>query len=55
MKTDQSVIIPIHSLVKEIMIKNEGLPKAISNQKTNQYFKEITAMVTSLQKVIEIK
>lgn len=54
MKTDQPVIIPIHPLVKEIMIINDGLPKAISNQKTNQYLKEVTAMVPSLQQIIEV-
>lgn len=54
MKTDQTVIIPIHPLVKEIMTKNDGLPKAISNQKTNQYLKEVTAMVPSLLQIIEV-
>lgn len=54
LKTKQTVIIPIHPIVKAIMERHEGVPKAISNQKTNQYLKEITAMVPSLQKTIQI-
>ncbi|MFZ6664868.1 phage integrase SAM-like domain-containing protein [Peijinzhouia sedimentorum] len=54
LKTAQPVIIPVHPIVEEIMTRNEGLPKAISNQKTNQYLKEVTAMVPSLQQIIEV-
>ncbi len=55
MKTQQTVIIPVHPIIEAIMIKNNGLPKAISNQKTNQYLKEITVLVPSLQTVIEVE
>ena len=40
-KTGKKVIIPIHNTVKEILKKYHGsLPKAISNQKYNEYLKE---------------
>ena len=55
LKTEQTVIIPVHPMIEDIMIKYDGLPKAISNQKTNQYLKEITAMVPSLQNVVEVE
>jgi integrase len=41
-KTGAPVVIPVHHSVKKIMDKYEGkLPTAISNQKTNEYLKEI--------------
>ncbi|SFD98588.1 site-specific integrase [Thermophagus xiamenensis] len=41
-KTGDRVIIPLHSVVEKILAKYNGnLPPAISNQKTNQYLKEI--------------
>jgi len=41
-KTQQTVIIPIHPRVEEILAKYENnLPKAISNQKMNVYLKKI--------------
>jgi integrase len=45
-KTDQPVIVPIHSLVRKVLERYEvnnklELPKSISNQKMNQYLKEI--------------
>jgi len=55
LKTEQEVIIPVHPIVEDIMIKYDGLPQAISNQKTNQYLKEITAMVPILQTIIEVQ
>ena len=41
-KTGQTVIIPLHWIVREILQKyNNILPKAISNQKTNDHLKEL--------------
>ena len=41
-KTGETVVIPIHSIVRAICEKYEwDLPKAISNQKTNDYIKDI--------------
>lgn len=41
-KTGEIVVIPIHPIVNEILNKYENkLPKAISNQKMNDYLKEI--------------
>jgi integrase len=49
-KTGQLVEIPLHATVRAIMAKYEGaLPRAISNQKMNDYLKEITVQVRSLQ------
>lgn len=44
-KTGKSVVIPIHDVVKEILLKyKNNLPKAISNQKMNSYLKEIAKL-----------
>jgi integrase len=41
-KTGEVVIIPLHRYIKEILAKNEGaLPPLISNQKMNDYLKEL--------------
>lgn len=51
-KTSNKVAIPIHDIVKEILNKNKGvLPKNISNQKFNEYIKEIAkkAEITSIE------
>lgn len=40
-KTGENVVIPVHSIVKEIIEKHNGLPSVISNQKFNSYLKEI--------------
>ncbi|MDP4285553.1 MAG: site-specific integrase [Bacteroidota bacterium] len=41
-KTSELVIIPLHKLVKNIITKYQGhLPSVITNQKMNQYLKEI--------------
>jgi len=49
-KTGQVVEIPLHPTVRAIMAKYSGtLPRAISNQKMNDYLKEITVQVASLQ------
>jgi integrase len=41
-KTDETVIIPLRTSVKDILIKYKGVPpQAISNQKMNEYLKEL--------------
>jgi hypothetical protein len=41
-KTGASIVIPVHETVKRILDKYHGkLPNSISNQKTNEYLKEI--------------
>lgn len=48
-KTGDPVVIPIHPAVKAIIAKYNGaLPKPISNQKTNDYLKELGKLVKSL-------
>ncbi|UBM62795.1 site-specific integrase [Candidatus Sulfidibacterium hydrothermale] len=44
-KTGQPVVIPIHPTVKTILDKYKGvLPKTISNQKFNEYIKQVAKM-----------
>ena len=44
-KTGETVVIPLHPYVKEIFEKYDGdLPKPISNQKMNDFLKEIGAL-----------
>ncbi len=57
-KTGQTVVIPIHPRLNQIMAKYEGkyinsLPPAISNQKFNQYIKEVCKMVDVLNNEVE--
>ena len=41
-KTSKNVVIPLHTIVKSILEKhNYDLPKVISNQKFNEYIKEV--------------
>ena len=43
-KTGSPIVIPVHSVVKKILEKHNGkLPKSISNEKTNEYLKEIVS------------
>lgn len=50
-KTSEPVVIPVHPKVKQILDKYDGqLPKAISNQKTNQYLKYIGEQIPKLKK-----
>jgi site-specific recombinase XerD len=50
-KTGDSVVIPIHTTVEKILKKYSGkLPPSLSNQKTNEYLKEIGKLLPSLQK-----
>lgn len=42
LKTDETVILPVHWIIKKILKKyNTNLPRALSNQKMNEYLKEI--------------
>lgn len=57
-KTGEKVTIPIHPLVREIMAKYDGkypnsLPPAISNQKMNDYLKDISKTVDCLKVPVE--
>ncbi|WP_212000219.1 site-specific integrase [Chitinophaga sp. HK235] len=54
-KTDGKVVIPIHPVVKRVLNKYSGnLPKAISNQKMNEYLKDIGKKVPALEKLVTI-
>lgn len=51
-KTSETVIIPIHKYVKEIRAKYKGvLPTSISNQKMNEYLKEIAELAEITESV----
>ncbi len=53
-KVGEKVVIPIHPLVKQILLKYpDGLPKCPSSQKFNDYLKEIGEKIPSLQKEFE--
>ncbi len=53
-KTGEFVIIPMHRYVREIYLKyNHGLPAIMSNQKMNDYLKEIGEKA-KLQEMIKI-
>ena len=48
-KTGEPVVIPIHPTVEKIIVKYNGkLPRSISNQKTNEYLKELGKLMPSL-------
>jgi integrase len=50
-KTGEPVVIPIHNTVYKIIEKYNGiLPTSISNQKTNDYLKELGKMLPALHK-----
>src|SRR6218665_417455 len=44
-KTDEEVIIPLHTIAKSILDKYKGTPRLISNQKFNKYIKEVCRIV----------
>ncbi|MBL0274176.1 MAG: integrase catalytic domain-containing protein [Chitinophagaceae bacterium] len=53
-KTGELVIIPIHKFVREILVKYKGsLPASISNQKMNEYLKEI-AELAKIKETVKI-
>ena len=48
-KTKDPIVIPIHPVVRRILEKYDNhLPKSISNQKANQYLKEIGKLLPTL-------
>lgn len=50
-KTKDAVVIPVHDTVLQIIEKYNGkLPKVPSNQKTNEYLKDIGKMLENLKK-----
>lgn len=52
-KTQREVVIPIHPIVKNILLKYEGrLPRSLSNQKMNVYIKEVCSMIPELSEKI---
>lgn len=52
-KTGKMVKVPLHQHVREIMAKYDGaIPSGISNQKQNQYLKEVAALVPALQEKV---
>lgn len=54
-KTGEAVVIPIHPTVKRIVEKYKGvLPQSISNQKTNDYLKELGKRVNSLNTKVSV-
>jgi integrase len=48
-KTGGKVVIPVHSVIKKIIQKYDGLPPTISNQKFNTYLKDVCQLVPSLK------
>lgn len=49
-KTGKPIVIPVHPIVNSIIEKYQGnLPASISNQKTNEYIKELCGMVPELK------
>ncbi|MCE1198366.1 MAG: site-specific integrase [Marinilabiliales bacterium] len=53
-KTGETVIIPLHPYIREIITKYDGqIPEPISNQKMNDYLKEI-AKLADLNDLVEI-
>ena len=49
-KTGKPIVIPVHPIVNSIIKKYKGnLPASISNQKTNEYIKELCGMVPELK------
>lgn len=48
-KTGDNVVIPVHSIIKKIIKKYNGLPPNISNQKFNNYLKDVCQKVPCLQ------
>ena len=54
-KTGDTVVIPVHKTVEQIITKYSGsLPRSLTNQKTNQYLKELGKEIESLNKTVAI-
>lgn len=55
-KTSGGVVIPLHEKVKKILEKYNGkLPRALTNQRMNDYLKEIAKRMDELHKKVTIK
>ncbi len=54
-KTKVDTVIPVHPVARQIMNKYEGnrLPRLISNQKFNEYIKEVCALCEVLQEPVK--
>jgi integrase len=50
-KTGDDVVIPVHTVIKKIIKKYDGLPPTISNQKFNNYLKEVCQDIPCLQTI----
>jgi integrase len=50
-KTGKSVMIPIHSVVKTILDKNNGFPYKISDQRFNEYVKDVCKLAGIIEPV----
>jgi integrase len=54
-KTGEPVVIPVHSKVSAILSKYGGeLPRALSNQKTNEYLKQVAGKCDMLKKLVKV-
>jgi integrase len=55
-KTGQKVAIPVHETIREILAKRKGnFPKAISNQKMNEYLKLICKKEPQFYELVSLK
>ncbi|WP_236979606.1 site-specific integrase [Membranihabitans maritimus] len=54
-KTGETVIIPLKSVVLEIIGKYDGFPKNLSNQKLNEYIKEVCKLAEINDKCLDRK
>lgn len=54
-KTGDTIVIPVHTTVKRIIDQYNGeLPRSITNQKTNQFLKELAKKVEVLKKPVSV-
>ncbi len=54
-KTGETVVIPVHSMVKQIMLKYGGnLPPALAPQKANEAIKKVCEKTKSLKKLVSV-
>ena len=51
-KTGQTVVIPMHPQIKRILLKRDGFPRQISDQKFNRYIKDVCEIV-KINEIIE--
>lgn len=54
-KTGKPVVIPVHDMVTKILNKYNGnLPSTRSNQKTNEYIKDVCKMTAALKAIVSV-